>query len=263
MQDKINCNKINDMRKERMQTHFYTGLTKSVLTSSTQTTHLRFFTPFVKIRLQSLNYIGTTLPCVQHSLQLKNSRSFNQSHWMRRKKEEFSLEEKDITIEVHEKTLNEFSKCLSKSFFLESIWQWSSLGISLSYILCLKSSIYRPLMTIQKSLEQMWLSEVIFWRVVTLENYFLNFWILHLDQTWEALIFGIIKIMYTYIHNLNHRQGSDGDGIGIFASSNVWIDHCFLARCADGLIDVIHASTSITISNNYFTQHDRVSKTSS
>ncbi|RZB89989.1 putative pectate lyase 2, partial [Glycine soja] len=55
----------------------------------------------------------------------------------------------------------------------------------------------------------------------------------------------------------------DGDGIGIFASSNVWIDHCFLARCADGLIDVIHASTSITISNNYFTQHDRLAIPSS
>ncbi|KAG4956277.1 hypothetical protein AAZX31_15G105500 [Glycine max] len=58
--------------------------------------------------------------------------------------------------------------------------------------------------------------------------------------------------------HLGHRRGSDGDGISIFASSNIWIDHCFLARCADGLIDVIHASTSITISNNYFTQHDKV-----
>ncbi|TKY72181.1 putative pectate lyase 2 [Spatholobus suberectus] len=58
--------------------------------------------------------------------------------------------------------------------------------------------------------------------------------------------------------HVGHRQGSDGDGINIFASSNVWIDHCFLARCADGLIDVIHASTAITISNNYFTQHDKV-----
>ncbi|CAN1854408.1 Putative pectate lyase 2 [Linum perenne] len=55
-----------------------------------------------------------------------------------------------------------------------------------------------------------------------------------------------------------NRQGSDGDAIAIFGSSNVWIDHCYLARCADGLIDIIHASTSITISNNYFTQHDKV-----
>jgi pectate lyase len=54
------------------------------------------------------------------------------------------------------------------------------------------------------------------------------------------------------------RGGSDGDAIAVFAASNVWIDHCFLARCTDGLIDVVHASTAITISNNYFSQHDKV-----
>ncbi|XP_054778109.1 putative pectate lyase 2 [Prosopis cineraria] len=58
--------------------------------------------------------------------------------------------------------------------------------------------------------------------------------------------------------HVGRRLGSDGDAISIFGSSNVWVDHCFLARCADGLIDIIHASTSITISNNYFTQHDKV-----
>ncbi|KAL3627447.1 hypothetical protein CASFOL_028810 [Castilleja foliolosa] len=58
--------------------------------------------------------------------------------------------------------------------------------------------------------------------------------------------------------HMGHRRGSDGDGIDIFASTNVWIDHCYLSRCYDGLIDVIHASTAITISNNYFTQHDKV-----
>ncbi|GJY36071.1 putative pectate lyase 2 [Tanacetum coccineum] len=54
------------------------------------------------------------------------------------------------------------------------------------------------------------------------------------------------------------RQGSDGDAIDIFASSHIWVDHCFLARAADGLIDIIHASNFITISNNYFSQHDKV-----
>ena len=59
--------------------------------------------------------------------------------------------------------------------------------------------------------------------------------------------------------HVGYREGSDGDAISIFASSNIWIDHCFLARCTDGLVDVIHASTAVTISNNYFTQHDKVS----
>ncbi|KAL9277974.1 hypothetical protein ACSQ67_024803 [Phaseolus vulgaris] len=58
--------------------------------------------------------------------------------------------------------------------------------------------------------------------------------------------------------HVGHRLGSDGDAISIFHSTNIWIDHCFLARSTDGLIDVIRASTAITISNNYFTQHDKV-----
>ena len=60
--------------------------------------------------------------------------------------------------------------------------------------------------------------------------------------------------------HVGHRLGSDGDAISIFTSSHVWIDHCFLASCTDGLIDVIHASTAITISNNYFSHHDKVCK---
>ncbi|GFS31255.1 pectin lyase-like superfamily protein [Actinidia rufa] len=51
---------------------------------------------------------------------------------------------------------------------------------------------------------------------------------------------------------------SDDDGISIFASSQVWLDHCSLSNCHDGLIDAIHGSTAITISNNYMTHHDKV-----
>lgn len=71
---------------------------------------------------------------------------------------------------------------------------------------------------------------------------------------------GKAGLVRSSLDHVGHRQGSDGDAISIFASSNVWIDHCFLARSTDGLIDIIHASTAITISNNYFTQHDKVIK---
>lgn len=54
------------------------------------------------------------------------------------------------------------------------------------------------------------------------------------------------------------RLGAEGDGISLFQASHVWIDHCFLSKASDGLIDVVYASTAITISNNYFTQHDKV-----
>ncbi|KAF5180340.1 Pectate lyase [Thalictrum thalictroides] len=66
---------------------------------------------------------------------------------------------------------------------------------------------------------------------------------------------GLVRSNTTHV---GQRLPSDGDGIDIFASNNIWIDHCFLARCTDGLLDVIHASTAITISNNFFTQHDKV-----
>ncbi|XP_048438481.1 putative pectate lyase 2 [Pyrus x bretschneideri] len=58
--------------------------------------------------------------------------------------------------------------------------------------------------------------------------------------------------------HIGKRRGCDEDAIAVFASSHVWIDHCFLARSADGLLDVTHASTAVTITNNYFSQHDKV-----
>ncbi|KAG8637919.1 hypothetical protein MANES_15G176052v8 [Manihot esculenta] len=54
------------------------------------------------------------------------------------------------------------------------------------------------------------------------------------------------------------RTQSDGDGISIFGSSNIWIDHVSMSRCHDGLIDAIQGSTGITISNSHFTHHNDV-----
>ncbi|XP_054781505.1 probable pectate lyase 20 [Prosopis cineraria] len=54
------------------------------------------------------------------------------------------------------------------------------------------------------------------------------------------------------------RTMADGDGISIFGSSHIWIDHNSMSNCADGLVDAIMGSTGITISNNYFTHHNEV-----
>ncbi|KAK8582912.1 hypothetical protein V6N13_069678 [Hibiscus sabdariffa] len=54
------------------------------------------------------------------------------------------------------------------------------------------------------------------------------------------------------------RTTSDGDGVSIFGGSHIWVDHCSLSNCNDGLIDAIHGSTAITISNNYMTRHEKV-----
>ncbi|KAL0350928.1 UNVERIFIED_CONTAM: putative pectate lyase P59 [Sesamum radiatum] len=45
-------------------------------------------------------------------------------------------------------------------------------------------------------------------------------------------------------------------GISIFGSQDIWIDHVSMLNCADGLIDVIMASTGVTISNSHFTDHN-------
>ncbi|XP_074267485.1 putative pectate lyase 4 [Silene latifolia] len=50
----------------------------------------------------------------------------------------------------------------------------------------------------------------------------------------------------------------DGDAIRLLASTKVWIDHNTLYKCEDGLIDVTLGSTNITISNNWFREHDKV-----
>lgn len=56
----------------------------------------------------------------------------------------------------------------------------------------------------------------------------------------------------------NLRGISDGDGISIFGGRDVWIDHCTLTNCKDGLIDAVYGSTGITISNNYMFHHNEV-----
>jgi len=60
------------------------------------------------------------------------------------------------------------------------------------------------------------------------------------------------------VDHVGIRTRSDGDGISIFGSSNIWLDHLSMSNCQDGLIDVIQGSTAITISNGHFTRHNDV-----
>nr|CAN69905.1 hypothetical protein VITISV_001007 [Vitis vinifera] len=62
------------------------------------------------------------------------------------------------------------------------------------------------------------------------------------------------------VDHFGYRSRSDGDGISIYGSSHVWIDHNSMSNCKDGLIDAIQGSTAITISNNHFTKHNEVTK---
>lgn len=51
---------------------------------------------------------------------------------------------------------------------------------------------------------------------------------------------------------------SDGDAIRLVTSTKVWIDHNTLSNCDDGLLDVTRGSTMVTVSNNWFRNHDKV-----
>eukprot|EP00253_Pinus_taeda_P023294 PITA_23294 len=55
-----------------------------------------------------------------------------------------------------------------------------------------------------------------------------------------------------------NRKINHGDGISISTARNIWVDHCSMSNCEDGLIDAVKSSTNITISNNYFTHHNKV-----
>ena len=61
-----------------------------------------------------------------------------------------------------------------------------------------------------------------------------------------------------HIHDCKPSGHGDGDGVSILNSKHIWVDHCSLYKCHDGLIDAVHGSTAITISNNYMTHHNKV-----
>ncbi|KAG0628211.1 hypothetical protein M758_1G009400 [Ceratodon purpureus] len=59
------------------------------------------------------------------------------------------------------------------------------------------------------------------------------------------------RIMTSTKH-VSNRGRCDGDAISIFASKDIWIDHCYFSNAADGLVDVIRGSTSATITNDCY-----------
>ena len=61
------------------------------------------------------------------------------------------------------------------------------------------------------------------------------------------------------VDHYGYRTVGDGDGVSVFGSTNIWLDHLSMSECQDGLIDAIQGSTAITISNCHFTHHNDVS----
>jgi pectate lyase len=52
-------------------------------------------------------------------------------------------------------------------------------------------------------------------------------------------------------------EDNDNDGVRIDTSDHVWIDHCEFTRLGDGAVDVRKDSTAVTLSWNYFHDHNK------
>lgn len=81
--------------------------------------------------------------------------------------------------------------------------------------------------------------------------------IIHGIHIHDIKVTGPARIMSNVTH-VGERGIADGDAITIYTSKQIWIDHCSFAKAADGLIDAIHGSSMITISNNQFANHNKV-----
>ena len=87
---------------------------------------------------------------------------------------------------------------------------------------------------------------------------------LNSDSSLSGIGLYVSKASNVIIRNLKIGKvlASNGDAIGIQASTNVWVDHNELYSDLDhnkdyydGLVDVTHASDWVTISNNYIHNH--------
>jgi len=62
MQEKIDCNKINEIREEKNENSIYTGSATPSAYVQSSSNPLEIFHSLCKILLQSLNHTGTTHP---------------------------------------------------------------------------------------------------------------------------------------------------------------------------------------------------------
>ena len=78
MQDKIDCNNINEIREERNANSIYTGSATSRAYVQSSSNPFEIFTNFVKKTfLQLLNTQGISFPCVQETHNSRDNQSLN------------------------------------------------------------------------------------------------------------------------------------------------------------------------------------------
>lgn len=63
------------------------------------------------------------------------------------------------------------------------------------------------------------------------------------------------QVSNVIIRNLTIKDSTDG--IALRQSHHVWVDHCDLSECGDGLLDITHASDYVTVSWTKFSNHHK------
>ena len=70
---------------------------------------------------------------------------------------------------------------------------------------------------------------------------------------------GVSNVVIENVTFVGNSQGSNNDAIQIADGANtIWIDHCSLSSYGDGLIDITHAATDVTVSWCVFSKHEYV-----
>jgi pectate lyase len=77
------------------------------------------------------------------------------------------------------------------------------------------------------------------------------------DATIRGGGFQIAKVHNVIIRNLTITEAPDA--INIEAAHHVWVDHCDLSKCTDGLLDIKRGSDHVTVSWNHFHDHHKTS----
>lgn len=84
------------------------------------------------------------------------------------------------------------------------------------------------------------------------------------DATLSGFGLNIVRSYNVIVRNVR-IQNSPDDGISLDANDNIanghhiWIDHCTFTNCYDGALDITHGIPYVTVSWNYFFNHDKTS----
>lgn len=73
----------------------------------------------------------------------------------------------------------------------------------------------------------------------------------------ENIIIRNLRIMDSFVEGDWEGKTNDNDGIRADSCHHVWIDHCFVSHCGDGLIDLRKSCNYVTVSYTHLSNHNK------